>query len=458
VGAARFQRAALLLALAGALHGLLYAPFVEIKAPTDSWTYTAAAEAILDGSYSTPLRAASYYVHPSGFFDITGLRFDRSAWEEPEQQVFRPPGYPLYLALVGGGDPGASRTLALAGQSLLFGVGAWLLALTVRRLAGPGLALLAAGLYALDPWSKHYVSLLLTETLAATVALAAAYAFTRAWQERSPAWWAAAGALAGALMLVRAVFVVAVPLLVLGALVRGRVRAGTACAAAAAAFLLPWLAWTNDVLGKPVLASYGEGFNLLVAAHGEGHGRSFQTVITDPRFLADLRAGHRFAPTVERIRADPTAHPRYVERADSDQRSRARRLIADRLAGEPLQVAWETLYRAWFLWSGHLDWYQPEGAALLLLELLDWLVLVLAVVGAAVAFRHGGPARGLVVFLLAYTLAIATHHVEARFAMPVRGLLLALVAASLLAVARTAARRKAASQKGTVAVLPTEVR
>jgi 4-amino-4-deoxy-L-arabinose transferase-like glycosyltransferase len=458
VPSSRFQRAALVLAVAGALHGLLYAPFVDIKAPTDSWTYTAAAEAILDGSYSTPLRAASYYVHPLGFFDITGLQFDRSAWEEREPQVFRPPGYPLYLALVGGGDPGASRTLALVGQGLLFGVGVLLLALTVRRLAGPGLALLAGGLYALDPWSKHYVSLLLTETLAATVALAAAYAFTRAWQERSAAWWAAAGALVGALTLVRAVFVVAVPLLVLAGLLRGRLRAGAACAAAAAAFLLPWLAWTNHVLGKPVLASYGEGFNLLVAAHGEGHGRSFQTVITDPGFLADLRAGHRFAPTVERIRADPTAHPRYVERVDSDQRGRARDLFADRLADEPLQVAWETLYRAWFLWTAHLDWYQPEGAALLLLELLDWLVLVLATVGAAVALRRGGPARGLVVFLLAYTLAIATHHVEARFAMPVRGLLLALVAASLLAVARTAARRKAASQNGNVAVLPTEVR
>jgi len=440
----------------------VYAPFVNVKAPTDSWTYTAAAEAILDGSYSTPIRAAAYYVYPLGFFDITGLQFDRSAWEVREPQVFRPPGYPLYLALAGGGDPGASRTLALVGQSALFGVGLWLLALTVRRLGGERLALLAAGLYALDPWSKHYVSLLLTETLAGTVGLAAAYAFTRAWQERSTAWWATAGALAGALTLVRAVFVVAVPLLVVGALLRGRLRAGATCAAAAAAVLVPWLAWTTHVLDKPVLASYGEGFNLLVAAHGEGHRRSFQTVITDPSFLADFRAGHRFAPTAERIRADPKAHPRYVERVDSDQRRRARRVLADRLGEEPLQVAWETLYCAWFLWSAHLDWRQPQGAALRALEALDWLVLALAAIGAAIALRRSGPTRGLVLFLVAYTLAIATHHVEARFAMPVRGLLLALVAASLLGIAgavrgRTR-RRNAASQNGNVAVLPTEVR
>lgn len=432
----RFGRAALLLAIAGALHGLLYAPFVEVKAPTDSWTYTAAGEAILDGSYSTPLRAGFYFVWPRGFFDITGLQLARSAWDAPERQVFRPPGYPLYLAVVGGGDPGASRVAALVGQGLLFGVGVWLLARTARRLVDERLALVAAALYALDPWSKHYVSLLLTEVLAGTVALAAAYAFTRAWQERSAAWWAAAGALVGGLTLVRAVFVLAVPLLLVAALVRGRLRAVAVATAAAAALLVPWLAWTNHVLGKPVLASYGEGFNLLVAAHGEGHGRSFQTVITDPRFLADFRAPHRFAPTAARIRADPTAHPRYVERVDSDQRDRAWSLLSDRLADEPPQVAWETLYRAWFLWNAHLDWRQPGGAALVLFQALDWLLLALAAVGAAIALARGGAARGLVLFLLAYTLAISTHHVEARFAIPLRGLLLALVADAALGTVR----------------------
>jgi hypothetical protein len=446
VAPARFRRATLLLALAGALHGLLYAPFVEVKAPTDSWTYTAAAEAILDGSYSTPVKAASYYVYPSGFFDITGLRFSPAAWVALEPQVFRPPGYPLYLAVAGGGDPGASRVLALLGQSLLFGAGVWLLALTGRRLGGERLGLLAAALYAVDPWSKHYVSLLLTEVLAGTIALAAAYAFTRAWQERAAAWWAIAGALVGAVTLVRAVFVVAVPLLVLAALLRGRLRAGAAATAAAAVLLVPWLAWTSHVLGKPVLASYGEGFNLLVAAHGEGHGRSFQTVITDPAFLADFRAGHRFAPTAERIRADATAHPRYVERVDSEQRLRARELFTDRLRDEPLQLAWEAAYRAWFLWNAHLDWRQPGGAALLALQALDWLVLVLAAAGGIVALRRGGAGAALVLLLLAYTVVIATHHVEARFAMPLRGLLLLLVALALTSIG-TSARSQAGQQE-----------
>jgi hypothetical protein len=437
-----FRRAALLLALAGALHGLAYAPFVEIKAPTDSWTYTAAADAILDGSYSTPVKAASYYIYPSGFFDITGLRFDRSVWPVREPQVFRPPGYPLFLAGAGGGDPGVSRGVAIAGQALLFGAGVYLLALVGRRLGGERLGLLAAALYALDPWSKHYVSLLLTEVLAGTLALAGAYAFVRAWEQRSAVWWAAAGALAGAVTLTRAVFVFAVPLLVLAAIVRGRWRAGAVTAAAAAVLLVPWLAWTTSVLGKPALASYGEGFNLLVAAHGEGHGRSFQQVITDPAFLADFRAGHRFAPTAERIRAERDAHPRYVARVDEEQRDRAWSLLRERLADEPHRVAWETLYRGWFLWNAHLDWRQPSGAALAALEALDWLVLALAAAGAVLALRGRGAGAALALLLLAYTVVIATHHVEARFAMPLRGLLLLLVALTLLALAARAQARE----------------
>ena len=54
--------------------------------------------------------------------------------------------------------------------------------LTVRRWWGESVALLGGLLYAVDPWSKHYVALVLSETLAGTVALALLYVFTRAWE------------------------------------------------------------------------------------------------------------------------------------------------------------------------------------------------------------------------------------------------------------------------------------
>jgi hypothetical protein len=307
----------------------------------------------------------------------------------------------------------------------------------VRRWWGESLGLLAAALYALDPYSKHYVSLVMSEALAGAAAIATAYAYTRAWQERSARWWAAAGALAAALTLVRAVFVLAVVLVVAAALLRSgpRLRSAAAAAGAAALLLVPWLGWTASVTGRPVLASYGQGYNLLVAAHGEGPGRTFAEVTATPAFLRDFTAPHRLFPTAAELRADPQAHPRYVREADAILAGRARAEYRERLADEPARVAWEALYRMAFLWWAHEDWYQPDGVALTVLRAFDWALIVLALAGMGLAVRRGGPPRGIAVALVAYTVVLGLHHVEARFAMPVRGLMLAFVGLALAELA-----------------------
>jgi 4-amino-4-deoxy-L-arabinose transferase-like glycosyltransferase len=442
LGRPSFRRGALALAVLAGLHGLLYFPLVDTHEETDSWTYVAAGNAIRDAGYSTPLKAGFYYVYPDGWFDITGARVPRRVWDEPERQAFRPPGYPLYLSLFGEKKiVGADHTPALVGQCVLFALGALLLIATVRRWWGESTALLAGALYAIDPWSKHYVSLVLSETLAGAVAIAAAYAFTRAWQERVVGWWAAAGALAGALSLVRAVFVLAVPLIVLAAGVRSaraRERASAVAVAAVAAGLLvgPWLAWTNDVVGRPTMAAWGEGFNLALAAGGEGRGKSSTQVEADPDFAARMSALRRIVPPAAELARYPTAHPRYLAEADTALRDDARELYAERLREEPHAVVLEAAYRMWFLWNAHADWYQPEGAALALLTALDWLLLALAVGGSALALRRGGAAAGVVVLLAVYTLVLGTHHVEARFGLPLRGLFLALVALAVFEATR----------------------
>jgi 4-amino-4-deoxy-L-arabinose transferase-like glycosyltransferase len=440
-----FKWLAPVLALVAALHGLLYVPFVSNHIQTDSWTYTAAGEAILDGDYTTRLQASSYYVHPIGFFDHTGRRLREAELDLPERQAFRPPGYPLFLAALGGGEGRTSENAALLAQALLFGAGVWLLALTVRRWWGPAPALAAAAAYAIDPYSKHYVTLILSEALAGFLVLATAYAFTRAWQERALPWWAASGAFAASLTLVRAVFVFVVPLLVVAAaLRRPRARAAGAVVISAAALLLPWVAWTNSVAGKPVLASWGEGYNFLLAAHGEGLGRTQTEVSEDPDFLRDYESVRRLAPSTAELQADPEAHPRYMAEADAELRGLAWSRYRERVADEPLQVGWEFLYRSFFLWNAHEDWFQPEGAALALLRFVDAVVLVLAGFGAALAIVRGGAARGVALALLAYTVVIGTHHVEARFAMPVRGLALAFAVFGVIwLVSRASATRRA---------------
>ena len=435
-----FRRSAVLIAAAAALHGLLYVPFVSKNEGTDTWTYVASANAILDGSYSTPLQAGFYFVYPVGWFDITGARVPRSAWHSPERQVFRPPGYPAYLALFGkskvfSGDHDAS----LLGNGVLFGLGAFLLIATVRRWWGENVALFAGLLYAIDPWSKHYVALALSETLAGTVALAGVYAFTRAWER--PDWrrWAFVGGLAGLLALVRAVFVFAAPLAVAGAaLRRGTMRERTARAVAAglasAVLVVPWLAWTDTVVGRATMSVWGEGYNLVLAANGEGHGRTSAEVEADPTFQARMERVRATLPSEEELLRDPTAHPKYLSRADELVRDDALELYRERLAEEPLQVLWECAYRMWFLWNAHEDWYQPGGAAQWGLRALDVVLVVLALFGAALAFARGGAARGVVVLLAAYTLILGTHHVEARFAIPLRGVFLSLVAVALATV------------------------
>ena len=449
----RFQRAALLIAALATLHGLLYIPLVHRHVTTDTDTYVAAAQTLEHGRYSTPLRAGFYFTYPIGFFDLTGIPEGHRSpvFRAPEKQAYRTPGYPLALALVGGGGRGASRYAALVSQALLLGLATWLLALTIRRWWGATPALLAEAVYALDPYSKHYVTLVVTETLATFVAVACAYAFTRAWHERTGG-WAVTGALAAALTLVRPVFMIAVPLAALAALLRPpqRLRGALAAALAAALLLVPWLAWTNHVSGKPVLSNWGEGFNLLLAAHGEGLGHEAAEIESEPAFRADFASPRRTAPTTKQLLHDPYAHPRYLERADAQLRTRARSLYWHRLKHDPLEVAWENAYRNYFLWTAHHDWYQPHGAALLALQALDWILLALAGAGAVLALRGRGAAAAVAVFLVVYSVTLSTHHVEARFSMPLRGFFLAYAGyAFIRAVARFRARRAESLQTRT---------
>jgi len=111
-------------------------------------------------------------------------------------------------------------------------------------------------------------------------------------------------------------------------------------------------------------------------------------------------------------------------------------LYRERVADEPLDVLWDGVYRMWFLWSAHEDWYQPSGGALLPFRVLDALLILIGLVGAAIAIARGGAGRAAVAFLAAYTLILSTHHVEARFAMPLRGVFLSLVALALVAAWR----------------------
>jgi 4-amino-4-deoxy-L-arabinose transferase-like glycosyltransferase len=430
----RFGLAALALGLVGAVHGLAYVPFAGPRLG-DTPSYTAAAQAIRNGGYSTRLPDT----------DVTGLPIPESAQGALERQSYRTPGYPLLLAATGFGGPGRPYLLIVV-QALLTGVAVSLLALTARRLWGERAGLVAGALAALDPFPKHYVPRILSEALAGFLVALAAYAFVRAWRSRSAWWWAATGASTAALALTRPLFGLAVPLVVLGALVVRSWRGALTCGAACALLLGPWIAWEGDVAGRATLSSFGEGWNLLIAAHGEGYGDTATEVQHSRSYLHDFASVQRFAPSAAELRRNPEAHPHYLARADAEQRRLAKALYGKRLRHEPLTVLGEIAYRAYFLWMAHEDWVQPHGLVWLL-RAVDWLTLLLAAIGAALAIRLGGAGRALALFLLLFTLVNALHHVEARYAMPVRGLYVAFVALAGLALLDAARVRRERGQE-----------
>lgn len=424
----RFGLAALVLGVVGAVHGLVYVPFAGPRLG-DTASYTAPAQAIRHGSYSTPLPAV----------DVTGLPIPGSAQGALERQTYRTPGYPLLLAATGFG--GKRPYLLIVVQAILTGIGVVLVALAARRLWGERVGLVAGALAALDPYPKHYVPRVLSEVLASFLVAVVVYAFVRAWQERSAVWWAATGAATAALTLTRPIFVLAVALVVVAALAARSWRGAATCAAACAVLLGPWLAWEGDTAGTVTVSSFGEGWNLLIAAHGEGYGDSAVEVERSPGYVRDFSSVHRLAPSAEALRTDPEAHPHYLARADAEQRRLARALYGKRLRAHPLRVLGEIAYRGYFLWNMRTDWVQPRGFVWLL-RLADWLTLLLAAAGAVLAIRLGGAGRALALFLLLFTAVNALHHVEARYAMPVRGLEVSLVALAALSLRLPRERRE----------------
>jgi 4-amino-4-deoxy-L-arabinose transferase-like glycosyltransferase len=454
----RFRLALAALALVAVAQGLAYAPFVEPHETLDSPVYEAAAAAIRRLSYSTrigdlvPARVALPRATPFGDVDITGLPLAPRVRRAVERQTFRTPGYPLLLAVVGDGSSRTSRVSLFAVQALLSGLTVVLLGLVGRLLWNERVGLLAAALYALDPFTKRYVSLVLTETLAGVLAVLSAYLYALAWSARRASLWGAAGLSLAALTLTRPGFAVLLPVLAAAALLRSsalrvRVAGLGAVFACAGALLGPWLVFTTNVTGRPVLTSFGAGWNLLLAAHGEGPERSLATVENDPAYRRDFDSVHALAPAPAELIRDPEAHARYLARADARQRHLAFALYRRRLHHEPATVAGEAAYRALLLWWADKDWRQPRNeAARTVLHVVDWLTIGLAAAGIALALRAGGAARGLALALVVFTLFEAVQHVEPRYGMPLRGLLLAFVALALVRAAaftRTRAARRA---------------
>jgi len=152
------------------------------------------------------------------------------------------PGYPVFLAMLSAFLPDTVLAVRLA-QSVLAGVGAGLVYLLGERLIGRVPALVAAAIYALDPLLVVTAGLLYPETLAAILLVGAVLA---AWQAAGTSLRAAgvAGALLGALALVRPVGLVLVPVVPAWIALRMADRRAAHVGLVLAATLLVLAPWT----------------------------------------------------------------------------------------------------------------------------------------------------------------------------------------------------------------------
>lgn len=200
-----------------------------------------------------------------------GFVYDDVVLSERVEPFGRAPGYPAFLALVGGGrDVTASVPASVkVAQALLGGLGVWLVAALAARLAGDRAARIAAAIAAVYPplvWISAYA---FSEALCWPFGLLVAWLFDRALATRSRAAWlmAGVGALTGATILIRGGMLLFAGLAGLWLLASRRRVAAIAFGLGALLVLAPWTIRNQQHHGRFVLVASEGGVTFWTGNH-----------------------------------------------------------------------------------------------------------------------------------------------------------------------------------------------
>jgi 4-amino-4-deoxy-L-arabinose transferase-like glycosyltransferase len=207
-----------------------------------------------------------------------GFVYDRDVLDQPVEPVGRAPGYPVVLALAGGGrEPaGAVPTSVKVVQSIVGALGVVLIGALARRLAGPRAGIAAMSIAVVYPplvWISGYA---LSEVIVWPMAMAIAWWFGNgSWIERRELWLTGlgCGAAAGAAVLVHPAMIVFLLVASLWLILRRGVSPAAVFVLGALLVIAPWTFRNYRQSGKVVVASEGgvtfwTGNNPL--ARGEG--------------------------------------------------------------------------------------------------------------------------------------------------------------------------------------------
>ncbi len=216
-----------------------------------------------------------------GLLEMTSYR-----WEATDEvELFRPPGYPAFIALVYGALGKYAGNLALV-QLGLGGMMALLLFDAMRRLHSSRAGLIAAALYLADPFSAVWALPVLSVTLFSALMAVGLYSLIRWRQWGRGHWLALAGISGGIGSLVRPIGVLLLPLWAIFTLLgcsriplsgrrqisRGSLRSSVVFGIAFLGIVIPWsfrneLLW--DTFGVSSVAQYNLEYYLAPAAIAE---------------------------------------------------------------------------------------------------------------------------------------------------------------------------------------------
>jgi 4-amino-4-deoxy-L-arabinose transferase-like glycosyltransferase len=396
--------------------------------PRDQELYIRLAGRIAGGrglSFSPDEAAAKHGLAPENpvaqsWSGDEGLVFGIVPAGEPTAAV--EPGYPLLLAgalaLVG---PATGGVFLL--NTLFFLAGAFAVRLLVARRWGRGTGDLAAFLWAIYPPFVYYTAYAMTEAAHVSM-LAVALAMTDRTDE-GPGWSAAAGAVMGALFLVRATALLVLPFLAGWTLWRVRRRRGTGPALGrtvlmAVAFLaatVPWVARNASSVGSPVLMPTKGSLNIWMRNHPgalELEGIGLPGWVEDGIRRRELLDYPRFPPGAGEVARSEILGDRAVEFA----------------LANPVLISWLAVVRL----GAFMD-LSPAGGAAGLAQLL--LFGGLMVLGCAGLYLHRRrPTAGLLALtFIAYAAIHALAHGGVRYRMPAETVMVigtALLASRLL--------------------------
>ena len=350
-----------------------------------------------------------------------GFVYDDALETGTAQQFGRAPGYPAFLAMlgVGGGAHDEAPMVVKLAQAAVGALTVWLIGVWALSIAGARAAIIAAAIAAVYPPLVVMPAYVLSETLFAALALAAALVLQRV-DDGGTGAAIGSGILSGAAALVRPAMLLFLPLAVIWLVLRRRPGAAIALALAAAVVIAPWTVRNYRTYGRVVLIASEGGVTFWTGNHPLARGEG------------DLAAN----PDLKRAELEfRRAHPGLGSEALEPLYYRA---ALAWIADHPLDWIGLMVRKAFYTVVPAGPSYALHSARYRLASIAPYLfVLPFGVAGAIRSWRRGD--RSVPLFLLAGSavLMCLVFFPQERFRIPVIDPVLIVFAAALAAGRRS---------------------